>query len=292
MENLKGILFMLLAMAGFAIEDSLIKVLAVRLPVSQILVVLGFAGAFAFAGVALFQGHKLYSSDIRTRPFAIRLMADMLAPIFFIPAIVLLPLSTVTSILQAAPILVTLGAALFLDQAVGWRRWSAILVGFFGMLIIVRPGLEGFEPASFLALAGVVFLSMRDLATRVIQTELSSIVVTAYAFGVMGLAGGLLYPLFGPFFWPTVWEWWLFALSTVVGGIAYAAIVMATRAGDIAVIAPFRYSRLVFALIIAILFFKERPDWQTLLGAAVIISSGLYTLWRERHLMRDKTHLE
>lgn len=160
MENLKGILFMLLSMAGFAVEDALIKVLSTTLPISQILVVLGMAGALLFAVLALFWGEKLYSEDIKTKPFMIRLGADMLAPLFFLPALALLPLATLTSILQAAPIMVTLGAALFLGQSVGWRRWSAIFAGFIGMLIIVRPGMEGFDAAALLALLGVTFLAM------------------------------------------------------------------------------------------------------------------------------------
>ena len=240
MENLKGILFMLLSMAGFAVEDALIKVLSTTLPISQILVVLGMAGALLFAVLALFWGEKLYSEDIKTKPFMIRLGADMLAPLFFLPALALLPLATLTSILQAAPIMVTLGAALFLGQSVGWRRWSAIFAGFIGMLIIVRPGMEGFDAAALLALLGVTFLSIRDLATRVIRTELSTLTVTAYSFAVMAIAGCILIPFFDPFLWPTPREWALFALSTCIGGIAYAAIVKATRAGDVAVIAPFR----------------------------------------------------
>ena len=282
MENLKGILFMLLSMAGFAVEDALIKVLSTTLPISQILVVLGMAGALLFAVLAFFWGEKLYSEDIKTKPFMIRLGADMLAPLFFLPALALLPLATLTSILQAAPIMVTLGAALFLGQSVGWRRWSAIFAGFIGMLIIVRPGMEGFDAAALLALLGVTFLSIRDLATRVIRTELSTLTVTAYSFAVMAIAGCILIPFFDPFLWPTPREWALFALSTCIGGIAYAAIVKATRAGDVAVIAPFRYSRLVFALFIAVFFLGERPDWQTLLGASIIIASGLYTFWREQ----------
>jgi drug/metabolite transporter (DMT)-like permease len=282
MDNLRGIIFMLLAMAGFSIEDGLIKSLTKEIPVSQILILLGIGGTIMFVGLSIFKGDSLYSPNMRNKVFVIRFVSDVLSPLFFLTALALIPLSTAASILQTIPILVTMGAALVLGQKVGWRRWSAIGVGFCGVLLIVRPGSASFEPASILALLGVTFLASRDLATRVMPSGLSTFTVTAYAFGASIIAGILLIPFFGQLIWPTAEQWlWLLVL-TVLGGLSYAAIVVATRAGDVAVIAPFRYSRLVFSLVIAVAFLGERPDWQTLAGATIIILSGLYTFWREQ----------
>lgn len=287
MENLRGITFMLLAMGGFAIEDGLIKSLTKDIPVSQILILLGTGGVIMFASLAFLKGESFYSPQMHSKAFVVRFVSDILSPLFFLPAIALIPLSTASSILQAIPILVTMGAALVLGQKVGWRRWSAISIGFFGVLLIVRPGMAGFDPASILAILGAVFLASRDLATRVMPSGLSTIILTTYAFGASIIAGIFLIPFFEPLLWPTPTQWVWLLILTVLGGLSYAAIVIATRAGDVAVIAPFRYSRLIFSLIIAVLFLGERPDWQTLCGATIIIFAGLYTFWREQIKFRQ-----
>ena len=273
---------MLLAMAGFAVEDSLIKVLSVQFPISQILLILGLGGMVIFFGIALVQGHRLITSNLLSMPFLVRFFSDMFAALFFISAIALIPLSTASTILQAVPIIVTMGAALFLGQMVGWRRWTAIIAGFIGVLIVIRPGFDGFEPASILALLGVVFLAVRDLATRVMAPDLSTITVSAYAFLAMALAGVIALPFFAPLQQPDAVEWGMFLCTVILGGLAYVAVVIATRTGDIGAIAPFRYSRLIFAIIIAVIFLGERPDMPTMIGASVIVASGVYAFWRER----------
>ena len=282
MQNLRGIIFMLLAMAGFAVEDSFIKVLSGSFPVSQILITIGFGGCFLFTGLAVCLGHRLFAAEVLSWPFIIRFFSDTFSALFFISAIAMIPLSTASTILQALPIVVTMGAALFLGQKVGWRRWSAIGIGFAGVVIVVRPGLDGFEPASILALLGVLFLASRDLATRVMDARLSTLTVTAYAFLATALGGVLALPFLAPPSMPGLSEWSLFGLAMVLGGLAYAAIVIATRSGDIAAIAPFRYSRLLFAMLIAVIFLGERPDALTLTGAGLIVASGIYAFWRER----------
>lgn len=287
MENLRGIIFMLIAMAGFAIEDGLIKTLTKDIPVSEILILLGFGGTIIFASLALLKGEALYSSQMRCQPFIFRFIADTLSPLFFLPALALIPLATASSILQTIPILVTMGAALFLGQKVGWRRWSAIVVGFLGVLLIIRPGMAEFQTASILAILGAVSLASRDLATRMMPLGLPTVTVTTYAFVASILAGIILIPFFEPLIWPTFSQWFWLLVLTILGGLSYAAIVLATRAGDVAVIAPFRYSRLVFSLLIAVIFLGERPDWQTISGAIIIMLAGLYTFWRE-HLMSQK----
>ena len=273
---------MLLAMAGFAVEDSLIKVLSAHFPISQILLILGFGGMVTFVAIALVQGHMLFTPKLLSWPFLIRFFSDMFAALFFISAIALIPLSTASTILQAVPIIVTMGAALFLGQMVGWRRWTAIIAGFIGVLIVIRPGFDGFEPASILALLGVVFLAIRDLATRVMAPDLSTITVSAYAFLAMALAGVIALPFFAPLQQPDAVEWGMFLCTVILGGLAYVAVVIATRTGDIGAIAPFRYSRLIFAIIIAVIFLGERPDMPTMIGASVIVASGVYAFWRER----------
>ena len=198
MENLRGIIFMLIAMAGFAIEDGLIKTLTKDIPVSEILILLGLGGMIIFASLAVLKGEALFSTQMRSQPFIFRFIADTLSPLFFLPALALIPLATASSILQTIPILVTMGAAIFLGQKVGWRRWSAIAAGFCGVLLIIRPGMAEFQTASILAILGAVSLASRDLATRMMPVSLPTVTITTYAFIASILAGVLLIPFFEP----------------------------------------------------------------------------------------------
>jgi len=217
----------------------------------------------------------------------LRNLGELIGTIGFVTAIALTPLSSASAILQATPLAVTLGAALFLREQVGWRRWSAILVGFAGVLMVIRPGLSGFEPASLFAVQAVFGLAMRDLATRAVPHTVTSMQLSSYGFATIVPAGALLLWLSGGAVSPDAANWRDIALALLLGVAAYYAIVAAMRVGEVSFVTPFRYTRLIFALVIAVLIFDEQPDTLTLLGAAVIIASGLYTLLRERRLRRQ-----
>jgi drug/metabolite transporter (DMT)-like permease len=286
MENLRGSMIMVLAMAGFALEDLFIKRLAESLPVGQIIMFLGFGGALVFGLVTRLQGRRLWSRDLFTRAVMLRNLGELIGTLGFVTAIALTPLSSASAILQATPLAVTLGAALFFREAVGWKRWTAILVGFGGVLMVIRPGFEGFEPASLFAVQGVIGLAIRDLATRAVPRTISSMQLSTYAFATLVPTGMILLAVGGAPSLPSAAAWRDLALALTCALAAYYAIVAAMRLGDVAVITPFRYSRLIFALIIGVTVFDERPDIWTLTGAAIIIASGLFTFWRERRLAR------
>ena len=281
MENLRGSVLMVLAMAGFALEDMFIKRLAEAMPVGQIIALVGSGGAVIFAAICVGQGRRLWSRDLLARPVILRNLGEMAGTLCFVTAIALTPLSQASAIIQAMPLAVTLGAALFLGAPVGWRRWSAILVGFAGVLMVVRPGLAGFAPASLFAVGAVIALAARDLATRAVPPAISSMQLSAYAFATLVPTGAiLLAPSGGPVAVGTGALRDL-ALAMTCAVSAYYAIVAAMRVGEVAVVTPFRYTRLVFALVIGVAVFGERPDIWTLTGAAVIVASGLYTIMRE-----------
>ncbi|TCP63223.1 drug/metabolite transporter (DMT)-like permease [Rhodovulum bhavnagarense] len=289
MENLRGIALMVAAMAGFALEDMFVKRVADQLPVGQILAILGTGGGLAFAAMALARGQRLWSRALLTRPVILRNAGEVMGTLGFVYALALTPLSVASSILQATPLAVTLGAAVFLGAQVGWRRWSAIGIGFFGVLLIVRPGLAGFDPASLFAVMGVMGLALRDLATRATPRSVGSLQLATYAFCML-IPLGLVLMAFGDGPAPIDTATWVQLAGALVMGVAgYYAIVEAMRVGEVAVVTPFRYTRLIFALVIGVLVFGERPDALTLAGAAIIIGSGLYTLWREARLSR-KAH--
>ena len=285
MENLRGAGLMVLAMLLFALEDMLIKLMANVLPIGQIVGMLGAGSAVLLACLLVQQKQRLFTRQILTPAIMLRAFGELIGTIGFVTAIALIPLSTASAILQATPLFVTLGAALFLQVSVGWRRWTAILVGFFGVLLIIRPGFEGFTWESLFALQGVVGLGLRDLATRRVPSTTSSLQLSFWAFLVLIPASGFMIWANGevmtaPDGITTVY----FTIALLIGICAYYSIVAAMRSGEISFVSPFRYSRILFALVIGVSVFGERPDSLTLTVATVIVGSGLYTLWREQRL--------
>ncbi|PVH28564.1 DMT family transporter [Pararhodobacter oceanensis] len=290
MNTLRGPMFMVLSMAGFAAEDALIKGLALRVPIGQIGLFLGFGGALVFGIMAYVQGYSLFDRKALRGAVFLRTFAELFAVIFMLLSISMAPLSVVTAVLQAMPLTVTLAAAVFLREPVGWRRWSAIVIGFAGVMMIVRPGASGFDPYVLLPLGAVVALTVRDLATRNVPATVASSQVSGWGFAAAIPGGVILLLLRGdPLIVPTALDWGLQALTLLAGILGYITLVLATRVGDIGLTMPFRYSRLVFGMLIGVIVFGERPDLLTLIGAFLIVAAGLYTLMREMRLRRSVT---
>lgn len=288
-ENFRGATFMVLSMAFFAVEDMFIKLLSVELPVAQILATLGFLGFLSFAAILKIRGGRFWSRHLMRPIVLLRNLGEILGSVGVVFALALSDLSSVAAILQALPLAIALGAAVFLGEPVGWRRWTAISAGFFGVLMIIRPGFAGFEPASLAALMGVFGLALRDVATRRIPRYIHSDQLSASAFGALVLAALVVGPIMGqPLVPPDLNHILLFAGTLIAGVGGYALLVTATRIAEASSVAPYRYSRLLFALIIAFVVFQERPDTLTLTGAAIIMLSGGYTMWREAGLRRRK----
>ena len=287
MENLRGILFMILAMAGFAFEDLFIKTLSAHLPVSEIIIILGFTGSIIFLIIALLQRAPIIHKDLLNRHVVTRTVFELFGALFFVIAIALTPLSSASAILQITPLLVTIGAAVFFRENVGWQRWTAVLIGFIGVLLILRPGFGGFMPASIFALLGAMFLAGRDLATRAMEVKLPSVTIALYAFLAFGISGIFIMPFNSAMIALTSTDIMYFIGASVFGVIAYYSLVIASRIGEMSVISPFRYSRIVFAMLLSILVLKENPDSLTLIGATIIVVSGLYTFLRENILKQN-----
>ena len=282
---------MILSMACFAVEDTFIKLLSARLPATQILFSVGFGGALITLALAVTLNVKLADKILLNKHVISRTIADLFGALFFTSAMVLIPMSLLASILQATPLFVTLGAAILLGEKVGWRRWSAIFIGFLGVIIILQPGYGSFQLASLLGLAAVLCLALRDVVTRDMATEIPTLTVTFYACLAMGSAGFIAYPFFGTPIMPTTFEAILLVCAAIIGVTGYFLIVLATRKGDVSVIAPFRYSRLLFSLGLASLILGEMLTLPILLGGLLVVSSGLYTFGRERRLIKIQKSL-
>lgn len=282
---------MILSMACFAVEDTFIKLLSARLPATQILFSVGFGGALITLALAVTLNVNLADKILLNKHVISRTIADLFGALFFTSAMVLIPMSLLASILQATPLFVTLGAAILLGEKVGWRRWSAIFIGFLGVIIILQPGYGSFQLVSLLGLAAVLCLALRDVVTRDMATEIPTLTVTFYACLAMGSAGFIAYPFFGTPIMPTTFEAILLVCAAIIGLTGYFLIVLATRKGDVSVIAPFRYSRLLFSLGLASLILGEMLTLPILLGGLLVVSSGIYTFGRERRLFKIQKSL-
>ncbi|ESZ12490.1 DMT family transporter [Mesorhizobium sp. L48C026A00] len=290
--NLRGALFMVVAMSGFTLNDAITKVASESMNMAQVMLIRG-AFASLFVGLLAWQRGALALPGSMLQPMvAIRVIGEAGATASFLIALAHLPIANVSAVLQALPLAVTMGAALVFKEGVGWRRWLAIAIGFAGVLIIVRPGFEGFSIYSLLALACVACCAVRDLATKRIPQAIPTLLVsttTAVAMTVLGAA--LLLPMGG---WtPMTGESTAFlALAAVLVVIGYQFIIMAMRVGDISFIAPFRYTALLWSILLGLFIFGDVPDLPMILGASIIVSSGLYALYRERIVGRRKTAAE
>lgn len=285
--NVIGALLMMASMACFTINDAFIKATDGALPLSQLLFLRGVLATTFIAVLAMTRGGvraRLPASDWLL--IALRSSAEVGAAYFFITALLNMPLANVTAILQVLPLTVTLGAALFFKEAIGWRRMVAILVGFSGMLLIVRPGTDGFTVYSVYALAAVGCVTARDLSTRRMSKAVPSLLVTLLASLTVLVASGLvsLTIEWAPVT-PQLAGLLLGSSLFIVGGYFFSVQVM--RAGDVSFIAPFRYTGLIWALALGWFVFGDWPVPMTLLGAGIIVATGLFTLYRERRLLRS-----
>ncbi|AHD01105.1 DMT family transporter [Leisingera methylohalidivorans] len=287
MNNLHGIFLVIVSMAFFTLEDMFIKRLSGTVPVGQILLFLGLGSGFVFAAMAKMQGHRLLAARAWRKKPVMRAASEAVSAMGFASALALVDISTVAAVFQATPLVITMGAALFLKEDVGWRRWLAICTGFAGVLLIIRPGLDGFEPAALLVVVAVLGVAARDLMTRTMDAGVPSAVLSFQAFLAVVPAGVLLL-IFTPGDAQALagGEWMMIAGGVLFGVLGYYGIVTAMRVGDASAVTPFRYTRLLFSILAGVIVFGERPDALTLAGAALIIASGLYTFVREQGLAR------
>ncbi|MGI9369113.1 MAG: DMT family transporter [Ruegeria sp.] len=288
MNNVNGILLVIVSMAAFSIEDMFIKKLSVGASTGQIMFALGLICSLIFLTMAAVQRKRVFFAEAWGPLPVIRAAAEGIGALMFITALSLIDLSTVAAVFQAMPLMVTMGAALFLGEQVGWRRWSAIGVGFVGVLMIIRPGMAGFQPETLLVVATVVAIAARDLITRRINANVASSVVAFQAYFALTLVGIVLMVFSTETATPMQMNLaGALAGAVVFGVLGYYTIVQATRVGEASALTPFRYTRLVFSLMIGVLILGESPDPMTLAGATLIIGSGLYAFLRERRLARQ-----
>ncbi|MFT5698539.1 MAG: drug/metabolite transporter (DMT)-like permease [Desulforhopalus sp.] len=282
MGNIRGSILMILAMAGFAMEDMFVKAASRTLPVGEILIVFGLGGTLVLTVLAYIRNEAIWSHKITSKILMIRASCEILGRMFFTLALALAPLSSVSAILQATPLVVVLGAAVFFKESVGLQRWLAILIGFCGVLMILRPGMGDFKFEVVFAVLGTLGFAGRDLATRAAPPIFSNIQLNIYGLFILIPTGVILAPFTGGIVLPDSTSTLYLFCIIFFGVLAYYALTVAMRTGEVSIVTPFRYTRLLFALIISVLIFSERPDNITLIGIVLIVLSGLFSLMRNK----------
>jgi len=272
--NERGSLFMVAAMANFALEDALIKYAATGIPVGQIMVFIGLFGLTAFSLQSLRAGQSPLPRQLVTKVMVIRSAFEMLGRVFYALAITHTPLTSASAILQATPLLVVLGAAVMFGEKVGAKRWALILLGLMGVMLIIRPSGSDFTPLSLLAVAGMIGFAGRDLATRAAKPNLSNAQLGSAGFLMLTLSGALVMG-FSPLKMPEATALPALFTAALFATFGYAALTTAMRTGDVATVTPFRYTRLIFAMVFGVVLFGESPTPLTLIGAGLIVACGV-----------------
>jgi drug/metabolite transporter (DMT)-like permease len=278
---MKASLYMMLSMMGFVINDTFIKSLGGALGIGQVMALRGAMLVCILILVIWHQGLFGRIKELKNRTVFMRSLMEVCATLSFLYSLHLMPFATISAILQALPLTVALGAALFLKEPVGWRRWLAITIGFCGVLIIIRPGFAGFNSVSLVMLASVLFAAARDLFTRQLPAALPSLLVSFATAATITTAGAILATTQGN--WQSVngTQISTLAMAAFFLFFGYQFIVMAMRTGEVAYVVPFRYTSLLWAIALGYLVFGEVPDKFTLIGSAIVIATGLFTLYRE-----------
>lgn len=282
--GVRGPGLMTLLMLAFTLNDTFMKAASAHLPLFQALFLRGLVTVAVLGALAWHAGAiRLPAARADRIWLGLRTLGEIGAACFFVAALFRMPLANVTAILQALPLCVTAAAALFLGERVGPRRWAAVAVGLCGMALIVRPGAAGWGWPVVLALLAVASVTLRDIATRKMGAQVPApTLALAAALGVTAVAAlALPFAERAPLSAPAAAAITGSALC-IVGGYLLSVVVM--RAGELSLTAPFRYTGLVWALLAGWLVFGDWPDTLTLLGAAIVVGAGLFTLWRERQV--------
>lgn len=283
--NRRGIMQMLAAMGLFSVNDVLVKLASELYGPGQVMFVRGvFALAFGIV-LAMALGQLRHFRRVLAPLVMLRALMEAVTALTFIVAVAHMPIALITAILQATPLLLALLTAVLGIEPMGWRRWAAVGVGFFGVLVIVRPGLDGIDQYALLALTSATMVALRDILTRRIGPEVPDSGIMMVSTLSVTVAGAIVLATAPQSTGWTGLQWretlYLLVASLVVT-LGNLAIVSAFRGTLLSVVSPFRYSSVVFAVFAGLVIWHEPPDGATIAGVSIVIAAGVYTIHRER----------
>ena len=287
-ENFRGALIMMVCMSAFVLNDAFVRLAGNSLPLAQILFIRGLITTIVLLTFAIYGG--VFSSKVSKKDkwrIFFRSIAEALTSYFFLTAVMNMPFANVTAILQILPMTVTLAAAFVFKEKVGIIRITLILAGFLGVVLIISPSTDGFNLYAIYALIAVFLITTRDLITRKISSRVPTLLPTVSAsIGVLIFS---VFLLINTPFQPLNTQNSLFILLAaffIIFGYYTAVLVM--RSGEISFISPFRYSAILFALILGLIFFDEKPDKTAFLGILIVMAAGIVLMMRNSAVQKTQ----
>jgi drug/metabolite transporter (DMT)-like permease len=276
--------------AGFIANDTFVKLASEDIPIPQVIVIRSLFAVPLVVAYCWYRGLFAHLFRLGDAHLWWRTFAELCGTATYLTALARMDIAVSTAISQLTPLAVTAGAAIFLREEVGWRRWTAIGIGFLAVVIIIRPGTAGFTPWSLLPLVTVGCVVLRDLASRRMAAWVDPLIVS-YVTVVTLIPLGLALTAFEPWRALTVGAAIYCLGAALVLSVAYVLVVPAARLGSVSAVAPFRYSMLLWAILIQITVFGVLPDGLTLIGSAILVATGLYTVYREHKVKGDAVPL-
>jgi len=283
--NLHSVMLMIVAMGAFTIADLLIKILSQTLPVGQVMLILGLGSAFVFRILMAMKGEALLLTPLRQPAMMLRNVGDVVGSLSMCLALAYVPISTIGAVIQAVPLMLAAAGALFLGERVGVRRLSAILVGFSGVVFILQPGRADFNAMVVLALIAAIGLTVRDIGTKLLSREVSTLLVSFYGAMIFAISGGVLLSVTGGASWPDATMLVMFLVMIGLGSVGYICVTTSVRIGEMSVVSPFRYSRLLFSVAVGVIVLGEQVNALMLFGCALTMGAGLY-IWRREIILK------
>jgi drug/metabolite transporter (DMT)-like permease len=277
---------MISAMGCLTLTDLLIKVASQTLPIGQVMISYGVGSLIVFWALLRIKGESIRLAPLTNPTVIFRNIGDLIALNGMFLALVYVPLSTIGAVIQTVPILVTAAAALFLGERVGMRRASAIFVGFLGALLIIQPGAASFDITAILVLIAAIGMALRDIATKLVRENLSTLLLSFYSCFLFIISGSVLLIINGEASVPVLGNSVTIAAMIVAGSLGFFFMTEAVRLGEMSVVSPFRYTRLLFSMAAGILILGEQVNASMIIGSALTILSGLY-IWRREIVMQS-----
>ena len=284
-ENIRGAIYMCLSMAGFVLNDAVIKYASADIGMYQSIFVRGCFAVIIIGIACIYNGaFKIIPNRLDHKLIIWRTLAEIFATITFLTALFYLPIANITALLQALPLTVTLAASWFLGEKIGWRRGVAILIGFIGVLLIIQPGTDEFNVYSILGIFCVIFVTIRDLVVRKFSTKISTLYVAFITAAAIALVGGFLTFAYEGWIPMKLHEVILLFIASTLIFVGYFFAISAMRSGQVSFVSPFRYTIMIWAIILGYLIWGDIPNNLTLLGISIVIGMGIFTFWREAQL--------
>ena len=284
--NLKSIILMIIGMGCLTLCDLLIKIASQTLPLGQVMIVFGVGSITVFLGLMRIKGVSVRLSPFTNSAVVLRNIGDLIAINGMCLALVFVPISTIGAVIQTVPLMVTAAAALFLGERVGKRRWLAIVIGFLGTLFIIQPGAANFDITTTFVLIAAVGMALRDITTKLVREKFSTLLLSSYTSALFIISGSFLLIISGEASVPDIGMIAILAAMVASGSLGFFFTTKAVRLGDVSVVIPFRYTRILFSLAAGTLILSEQLNALMLFGSALTIFSGLY-IWRREIVIQN-----